>query len=944
MANEFRDFVLDNTVNGDLDSRLLNNAFLFKTLEYTTPPNRDDILDNYEFEKYPYLPLWNGKSSTFDIQVSSGTFDSTFFQFGDFKKEDFFQALRLVDEFSPAKSIPVTRVDLGHVEQLSSLDYVCPSVRYGFFDIPLSGAYAGYTASGMNMRTITGFVVNGKPVFKRADVDSTEDKAYMTGERATTDHLTDIQRTHTRRRNFEVSLPKEGFYNRTGFAMPIFFNTSSTGSAEDALDYYPLGLLPTEGRYHPVINPLDLEEVSSAPFNFNIWSNCWNLQSSKEFSGIQASDTFAVRGIEAIASATCNDYIARESNPEFITLLWDLKDSKFQRVAEKMYEINGFLQDVSGFADAIQNNKNWLWNNDESDFGEYYDEVLGKRIFSREGAIDGMHQTFKDYIDHFTSQGLGNDQISTYQEGGLNVLSHMFGPINYNGNFIVEGSGLLDTSADLFVESVATEQAFKISDLGSDLNTLSATAVTDLSPGGSELRQPYLVSGVEMCDTSGSTCKFSIFNISPDAAVSNSDNYLVDNPVIAIDADAGFPRLRFSIKDYGPANNLLIKDRKYRLDFRGLFASKNNYLLGGGAFGVWIHTDYETDHEGKEVFWNYMPNGNWEQVMVSSLSATDGRRLVRDELAHTIAMPPLYSVEARTECFAAEAEKNILFSIQEKDFVDASLEFDTRNRELKLPLRYYQAHNQLHRDDQNYIIEVFPYNTQTPDRFALIDHVRLVDTRQASRKFVKHDYTIKDYRRARTPLDADCLFVDVQGSAVPYGTTVTLNDDGTITDADGNALTFVKSESGAGVLSNNVLYKTMKGTLKQSWIKDSLGNIVELPEQEYTGPIILGSSAGDFYPERLVVEGLKKGSNVEYDVVGDLVPLSPLSILIMLREFNRLQKDVGSREVSINEDRYGTSGGSRFHYKDAPMHFHSGDYLEFRTTRNNRYKNVELYN
>jgi hypothetical protein len=685
--------------------------------------------------------------------------------------------------------------------------------------------------------------------------------------------------------------------------MPSYYNPSDSGNADT--EFWPLGRLSTEFEYHPVIDPLDLDEVSSAPYNFDIWNNCWTRESSKSFSGIDSSGTFPIRGETSISLGTCNEYVARDRTPEFVYFLWDLLDNKLQREAEEIVKTNELVLDTSTY-DNVESVKNWLWNNYEHDLSSYYYEVLGKRIFSID-SLDGIQKTFKDYIEHFSAQGLGNDQLEEYKEGGLNILSHIYGPINYNGNFLVEGSGITDVSSQLLSESLGTEASFALTSLTSNLNNLSATTTADLAVGNGELRNPYILSGVEFCDVSGGTSRFSIFDIDPDNAASDGDNFLIDNPVVVIDPLQGFPRVRFSLKDYGPAGNLLIPDRDFKLEVQGLFASKNNYLLGGGSFGIWIHTDFETDHHGNEVFWTYMPNGEWKMFSPSVLNRENGPQYVRDNLAHVFDMPDLYSVEARTECFAAESEKNVLASVQEIDFKYKEFKFSTRNPRQKLPLAYYQKHQKLHRDDQNYIIEIFPYNTQTEDKFAVLDYVNLVDLRQSSRAFVKHSYDYKDYRNTQKAIDKSVAFLDSQGKELPYGTFINMAEDGSLTTSSGDKVTFVRSESGDGVLSFNVLYKRVSAKLKQTWNKTQSGEIVEHPETDYYGPIMLKESSDGvtltYSPDRLIVTGLEKGSNVVVNVEDDLIELSPQQILFVLREFNRLQQDVGARNSDISEDR-----------------------------------------
>ena len=78
MAKLFSDYVLGNTVVGAQEAKYYNNGLLFLTSSLNLPPNKSAIIESYDKDKYSFFPLWNGKSSFFDVDVSTGNFDSTF--------------------------------------------------------------------------------------------------------------------------------------------------------------------------------------------------------------------------------------------------------------------------------------------------------------------------------------------------------------------------------------------------------------------------------------------------------------------------------------------------------------------------------------------------------------------------------------------------------------------------------------------------------------------------------------------------------------------------------------------------------------------------------------------------------------------------------------------------------------------------------------------------
>jgi hypothetical protein len=97
---------------------------------------------------------------------------------------------------------------------------------------------------------------------------------------------------------------------------------------------------------------------------------------------------------------------------------------------------------------------------------------------------------------------------------------------------------------------VYTEDPFTVKSV-SALNNVSATSVNDMPVEFNELRNPYILSGMEFTDSSGGNSKFSIFKFDKSTASLDRDNYTVNNPLVVIDPSNKFARLRFSLKDYG---------------------------------------------------------------------------------------------------------------------------------------------------------------------------------------------------------------------------------------------------------------------------------------------------------------------------------------------------------------------------------------------------------
>ena len=200
------------------------------------------------------------------------------------------------------------------------------------------------------------------------------------------------------------------------------------------------------------------------------------------------------------------------------------------------------------------------------------------------GSKDGIHKLFLDYIKYFSSHGVGNSTLATIENGGLNILSHTFGPLLYNAKFTVDGSSVsTGVSSQLINKNAYNLNSFSVKDISS-LNNITASAVSLLPVQGTEYRNPHLLSGVEFVDSIAGTSKFTIVDLDPSTSVRGQDNYLVNNNVILIEPKGGLPRIRFSLKDYGAATNLLIPEHTFELSLNAAIGTLDSNLLGGGSF------------------------------------------------------------------------------------------------------------------------------------------------------------------------------------------------------------------------------------------------------------------------------------------------------------------------------------------------------------------------
>jgi len=778
-----------------------------------------------------------------------------------------------------------------------------------------------------------------KPVFDRSFINNPIDKINLMGSGTGSPQLLDVFRNNLRRRNFSKTLQKGGLYSRTGFNMPSYFNTSDAGTNSN-VEYQSLGLLNMIYNYHKVINPLDLYEVSAFPYNLDVWTECWDLNSDNDMSGIAASSTFPIRGLTAITSGTCNHYVARDRTPEFYALVHDFIDSKIEAEANYLAIKNKFLLDVSSYLDASASLKSVLWNQYEFDLDEIYDIVLGKRVMSR-GSKDGIQKLFLDYIKYFSSHGVGNSTIETIEDGGLNILAHTFGPLLYNAKFTVDGSGVnTGVSSQLINKNLQNIKSFAVKDI-SALNNKTASAVSLLPVQGTEYRNPHLLSGVEFVDSSAGTSKFTIIDLDPSTASRGSSNYLINNNIILSEPTGGLPRLRFSLKDYGKDTNLLIPEHAFEITLNAAIGTKDSNLLGGGAFGVWIHTAPEVDEHGNSGFWNYMPNGKWVYIPSSAVvSGTNATQYVKQNLIHTLDYSETYPANSEESCFLTKSDKDVLLNIAEEDFRATTISFNTFNQPIKTPLFYYKKFNKVHRSNQNYIFEIINLGTQI-NKYSIIDYISVKDSREADRAHLRHSFVYNNYDRAKEAMSDNFRFIDSRNNVVSSNTTLLSDSLGNVFTKNGEKVTFQQAQAFGFSQSKTVLYSQINLYDAAKWMTDANNIDILLNKIPYSGPFTVGIDS-IIAPNNLTITGKTKGSNIRGSGVIQ-VPYTKKQVMGVLREFNRLQQDLGSRQFSISAPRFGPLGGSRLNYKVAPMWVQTSRYPNY-LSNNNQYVELNVEN
>tara|TARA_Y100000310_G_scaffold171294_2_gene171490 strand:+ start:2584 stop:6972 length:4389 start_codon:yes stop_codon:yes gene_type:complete len=814
-ALEVGDYIRDNTVKqvSSLDNTIQEgNGWLIFTSGVQIPPNWSDVLGSISTRREEYLSLWSGKSSHFKVIFDASTFDFDSNTLDISSGNAFLQASRMADQFSPAHAIPISLLKTADTDYYVPSSVMLPIISMTpddtFIDYGNSKVLKNGEVSGANFVSWRRGSEAGTP-FQRKDVDSLADQNLATCSVISTN----INRNSFRRRNYKYLLPQEGWYNRTGHNMPLAWHPSALENSykssytskgvsisQTSLGFSPLGFIPSAQTFVPI------DDYHNLP---NIYGYCENLTSSSTFSGIDTSNTFPCRGLSSLGSnekfpeypsaPAC--YVDRGDLPRIVGIMHSLLQRRQYIEALKLYEtvyFNDFQRDYQtrwkNIPGSIANSALEVssWAPSGMDF--YHDFSFGR----------GAHKLYKDYTTLFNRHFLRPD---LWHWDGPTIFGHTFNSILTNSGFYLKGAaGVLESG--LFSSSIDSASAMchdadsgpfshdhgqKTYYLTDIVNNKSDLVVSSLSNSGTETRNKYILSGVDLVMTSGpgkvgeNNC-FSIYGLDgsywidgPDQAGSrvSSDpkctdvqgfpipckdlyNPLIENPVIKATAVRGFPRIRIALKDfvhgstlrtivnrYVPEGtedsnlfpietNFLTPEHKYEFTVRALASDNEGNTLGGSQLGVWIHTDYE---DGK--FWNWMPDGKWVQHSAGDLT----KDYVSKNLIHTfgfkskdIKKNPGEGDPWKGDCIDIVDRKPhaVVTRFLDSHFEEFSVSFDTENSKMVLPREYHDQYNELHSTGRNYIFEFFQVaNTLNYDKFIIFDEVKLQDLTNRERASIE---------------------------------------------------------------------------------------------------------------------------------------------------------------------------------------------------------------
>ena len=808
-ATIVREYIKDNTLKA-YDSIRDDNGWLMFTSGVNDPPNLSSILQDPTSNKVHMLPLWSGKSSHFKFIMAADSFDFSKESFTHDSKWAAAYAARVTKDFAPAHAIPESRLEA------SSTDYMdfrgttkwiinpnkAESYEGSGFTVlespivtnshksnyPYFLAGAGVSATYINGWKRDGRNSTGREIFRRSvnslDLIHIGAVNANVSENAHGDGgVVEVSRNNIRRRSYRNTLPTKGYYDRTGFNMPVPWDASTleysypgagkvaTSATLAGLGMLPLGYIASAGSYAPI------NDFSSIP---QVYNSCESLRSSNTFSGVDTSNTFPCRGLSALGADAKNtqyraspaNYVDRGQAADIIETMHRIKEK--QKLEKARYYVSANYSSFSENDDQVNTILSFANSSTESDgwfpnsIDDYYDYKFER----------GLHQVYDSYTDNFNRHGI--NLVAADVEGGPLIHAHLYGNGFFNGSFRVAGpnkimeSQLLIASAMSEVtpltlshssfSGIVEDNEWTGSTYGSHLvsaGSLIASSVMPFEFSSVEIRNRNIISGMDLIHPSGANVNnsFQLYNIASKFSSNNSaKNYHISNPLIKLKSIKGLSRVRTSVKEtsgliaYSPYylrdDNILYPDRKYVLKIRHSSGSENGQYIGGVTLGAWIHTELEVDN----TFWTYTREHKWEK---SDLSATGEKFILENSHFHSQDTSTRPQVLGRCGALgilpiSTSSNPSLISEITEDYYDTMEVDFHTFNKGLQrrdVIEEPYGSHflsrprhinkdleerrktlGNLHTEDQNYVVEVFMVpNSQNINKFILLDHIGLLD-------------------------------------------------------------------------------------------------------------------------------------------------------------------------------------------------------------------------
>jgi hypothetical protein len=765
LNNEMIDFITDRLVCFgvreqfalDVSSYIYNNSlatddqpregsWLLFTSGYNEPSNLSSLITNINDKRFEYTSLWSGKSSHFKLVLDASEFDFAKKGLDSTLSQDAVTVVsKAVRNSAPAHSIPLISLEVsGDSDVLSLSGDILPLVWMDRVEVDAGAGRNNYSTALVLGSYKRGVNESGTVIGRSATKNS------VTPEILASVTATDLDRNSARRRSYEKVMPFNGYYDRTGFNMPIGFGVSG-----DLTPKYTLGLVPSSNTFVPVSSHLSLPDI---------WDQCEGLQSTNTYYEYAVSNTISARDL----SGSLSHQITRGQLPEVYATMHSIKERQKWLLSYLEYGPPAILEEIavassyyeqdpigtelwldalyrvleSRTSGSIQSFANSMSNDGIDASGEYnssyttvesidkfYSFPASQQSFYNFEFGRDLHRLYHIYKNNFQWHRLSPD---VQEQDGANIFSHTFGPLLYNHDFEYLG----DYASDIITTDLgnAIKLTYDSSSFSSPVAYVASDA-TDMYVDTFELVSSGLLDGVELVHTSGASddSSFSLFRVPMASKSVAEDPYMFDKTFVLMRADTGaLPRVRFDLSKYQePAThpvqtNFLSPDHDFSITFDSVICKDAANSVGGRTIHVWVHTKPEDGN-----MWSYTKDGSWVQH-----DALLTRQQVLNTYSHSKFIPQ--RTKNRTaetargnnlECLDRVASEFVspVAWLSEEDFDNFTVNFHTRNRNLVLPRLYQKSYNQLHRLDQEYVVEIFMSPKSNSDDYMLVDKVEMQD-------------------------------------------------------------------------------------------------------------------------------------------------------------------------------------------------------------------------
>ena len=772
-AGQVSSYITDNALNKDDEARL--NSWLIFTSGYNAPPNLDNLIRNLNDNRFDYASLWSGKSSHFKLVLEASEFDFAKKNLDDTNSGDALPFIcQSVAKSCPAHAIPVITLELSAGPDNLGFESSClPHVYFDREEIDVAAGNNTF-ASGIYLNTYKrGINTDGEVIGRSAT------QSLVSPELIDVSTIGSVPRNTSRRRSFEKVMPFNGYYDRTGFNMPVSFDMDSD------LSGIPLGLIPSSLAYTPVSSHINLPDI---------WAQCEGLSSNNSYYEYDVSNTQLTRGLNANFQANTDRTTDRGQLPGIYAAMHRIgEESKYFKalldVGTSTSALESYLQTLEYILPLTGNvNDIALINREIIRIrallnGDYRALVTSGTNTNAEGyqfpdSVNDyyyfkfgrdLHRLYHIYHESFEWHRLSPD---VQNQDGANIFSHTFGPLLYNHNFDKLGS-----VTGLVASSFANPEKISVTSTPfTGTGSFVASADTDMYLDTFERVSSGLVDAVELVLTSGTEddSSFSILKVPGSLRAFYEDPFLYDKTLVLMRSGVGAAtRVRFDISKYAAdtehpiSNNFLTPEHEFKVTLSSILSRDSGTTAGGGSIGVWVHTKPE---DGK--MWSFTPDGDWVQ---------HNQLITRESMLNTYAHkkqipsrsrdPRSFNSSSTTDyaCInqITSNRTSPVMGLSAGDFDTFDISFNTRNRGIRLPYEYQKEYDQLHRLDQDYVIEVFMYPGQQPDQYMLLDNLKVQDVTMKK---------LSEIFAAGTMSDPLCVLDDLKRGCLEYRVELTKQD------------------------------------------------------------------------------------------------------------------------------------------------------------------------